>query len=645
MQEKINTVLNIKRYFNYCSNKSHQIRIGNILLGGSADIRVQSMTNTPTSDIYATINQCKALFDKGADMVRITAPTQHDAKSIIQIAGHLQCSGYTNPIIADVHYSPKVAEQLASFIEKIRINPGNYIDKNTGNKTEFTNAEYSNELNKIQNKLLPLIKICKKHNTSIRIGTNHGSLSDRILSRYGNTPEGMVESTMEFLRIFVNEDFFNIAISLKSSNTRVMIQANRLVLKQMELEKLSFPLHLGVTEAGDGADGRIKSAIGIGTLLGEGIGDTIRVSLTESPENEIPVCNKIINYIKAKKKHEIINYPDVLPFNPYSFSRRKTIGIFNIGSENAPIVIADLSNFKRINKKDFLALGYSPNNNIYIKSTDQTPDYIYIGSNVINYDNYIGIEFISDYKTWKTHYSNKKHFHPLILTNNFTDKSIDETKIKFLQVSYSDLTNEFIEVIKKFKNLVLLTGSNNLNFAGEQRALIAKLYKNNCKTPVIPFHSYIQNDIEDFQVQSSCDFGSLFIDGLVDGIMISSRKRISIKDTVSVAFGILQASRVRITKTEFISCPGCGRTLFDLQTVSAEIQEKTSHLKGLKIGIMGCIVNGPGEMADADYGYVGTGKGKVSLYKKQTVVKKNIPTSDALNELIKLIKENGDWSE
>ncbi len=455
----------------------------------------------------------------------------------------------------------------------------------------------------------------------------------------------MVESTMEFLRIFVNEDFFNIVISLKSSNTRVMIQANRLMLRQMKLEKMNLPLHLGVTEAGDRADGRIKSAIGIGTLLGEGIGDTIRVSLTESPENEIPVCNKIINYIKAKEKHEIINYPNVLPFNPYSYSRRNTFEVLNIGSENVPVVIADLSNFKRITKKDFLALGYSLNNNIYVKSSDQTPDYIYIGSNVINYESYIGIQFISDYKTWKTHYSNKTHFYPLTLTNNFTDKSINETKTKFLQISYSDLTNEFIERIKNFTNLVLLTGSENLNFVGEQRAIIAKLQKNNCEIPVIPFHSYIQNNIEDFQVQSSCDFGSLFIDGLANGIMISSGERISARNTISVAFGILQASRVRITKTEFISCPGCGRTLFDLQKVSAEIQNQTSHLKGLKIGIMGCIVNGPGEMADADYGYVGTGKDKVSLYKKQTIVKKNIPTSDALNELIKLIKENGDWCE
>ena len=628
---------------NYSRIKTRLVNVGNIRIGGNSAICIQSMTNTPTRDIESTVEQCKRIFDKGADLVRITVPAERDVRAIIRVVHKLQSSGYFKPVSADVHFNPIVAEQIARFVDKVRINPGNYIDKKVKGKIDFTDEEYKAELEKIHKRLLPLIAICKKHNTAIRIGTNHGSLSDRILSKYGDTPKGMVESTMEFIRIFNKENFHNIVVSLKSSNTRVMIYANRLFVKQMKAEAFNYPIHLGVTEAGDGEDGRIKSSVGIGTLLGEGIGDTIRVSLTEEPEKEIPVCKKLIASVNKIENHKEIPETSDFPFNGFSYSRRKSHNIFNIGSENVPVVIADLSFYKKLQKEDILDLAFVFTDGKFSKGSDQTPDFIYIGNIVIDKENFEGIHFISNFEIWDKHYKGLNNFYPLFTPSSFVINTKAFNNLHFLKLTYSGLSNKLITKIKDTENLVLLSGSENSNVAAEQKAILSILHKNRCKHPVIPFHSYDINSIEAFQVQASFDFGPLFIDGLADGIMISTSGKIENKRVVSTAFGILQAARVRITKTEYISCPGCGRTLFDLQKVTAEIKKQTSHLKGLKIGIMGCIVNGPGEMADADYGYVGTVPGKVSLYKKQEVVKKNIPAKDALPELIKLIKENGDW--
>lgn len=628
--------------YNYRRIKTQIVKVGKTTIGGNSSICIQSMTNTANSEIDLTVEQCKRIFDNGAELVRITVPSTQEANAIIKIIDKLRKDGYKKAISADVHFKPELAEQIAEYVDKVRINPGNYYDKKS-DKINLSESEYKQELKNIRERLIPLIKKCKKHNTAIRIGTNHGSLSGRILSKYGDTPQGMVESTMEFLRILADEDFYDVVVSLKSSNTRVMVYANRLLVKQIKSEDLYFPIHLGVTEAGEGEDGRIKSSVGIGTLLNEGIGDTIRVSLTEDPENEIPVCKKLIRCVDNLENHKEISLTEHLPYNPFSYSRRKSYEVLNIAGKNVPVVIADFSSLEELKNKDLISLGYSFINGEYNKTGDQCPDYIYIGSIIIDSKDFKGISFISDFDIWLKHYQGQINIYPIYSSSAFITESEYHSKLSFLNITLSALSDKLINKIKDKRNLVLISDSENENMTGEQKALISKLNENNCFHPVIPHKQYSVRDIEDLQIQSSFDFGSLFIDGLADGIMISAKREISNKQVASVAFGILQAARIRITKTEYISCPGCGRTLFDLQEVTAKIQAETSHLKTLKIGIMGCIVNGPGEMADADYGYVGSGRGKISLYKKQSLVKRNIPTKDALSELIKIIKENGDW--
>ncbi|MEA3445119.1 MAG: (E)-4-hydroxy-3-methylbut-2-enyl-diphosphate synthase [Bacteroidota bacterium] len=631
-------------FFNYRRIESREILIGNLKLGGGAPICVQSMTDTSTMDTLATVEQSKRIFDAGADLVRITAPAIRDAKNLTIIREKLNLQGYTAPLAADIHYNPKAALEAARHVEKVRINPGNYIDKNTGDKFEFSDQEYANELNKIHKNLLPLIRQCKKTGTAIRIGTNHGSLSDRIVAKYGDTPKGMVESTMEFLRIFAKEDFHDIVLSLKSSNARVMVFANRLLVKQMKYEGFNYPLHLGVTEAGDGEDGRIKSAVGIATLLIDGIGDTIRVSLTEAPEMEIPVAKNIVEYIGQRDGISIQDVPKVSGFDPYNYKRRASQKVSNIGNNEVPVVIADFSqsDFK---EELLLKTGFKKEGNKWLQKADQTPDYIYLGNQELTEDIQSGIDLIFDFESWKNNHFENENRYPVLTVAEYQENININNKIKFLRIKYSELNSEIIQQIKTDKNAVILAGSESKNRIGELRAIIFLLKNSDCKAPIIPFHIYYDNSPENFQLKASCDFGPLCIDSFVDGIMIQASPAISEKQVLSTSFGILQAGRLRISKTEYISCPGCGRTLFALQETTKKIRARTSHLKGLKIGIMGCIVNGPGEMADADFGYVGTGPGKISLYRNKELIRKNIPESEAVEALVQLIKDNGKWVE
>lgn len=624
--------------FNYARLESREVLIGTLKLGGNSPIRVQSMTDTNTMDTQATVEQSKRIFEAGADLVRITAPAIRDAKNLSLIRAELHRQGYSNPLVADIHYSPNAAEMAAQYVEKVRINPGNYIDKNASNRSDFNDDEYSAELDKIYHNLRPLIQQCKNTGTAIRIGTNHGSLSNRILARYGDTPNGMVESTLEFLRIFARENFHDIVLSLKSSNVGVMVYANRLLVKQMHEEGFNYPIHLGVTEAGEGEDGRIKSAVGIATLLVDGIGDTIRVSLTEAPEKEIPVAREIVDYILKRKGIMLQQTPFTLDFNPFEYHRRKSLQVANIGGNEVPVVIADFSHSK-------LDDGEIAQIITHLNSGDQRPDYYYFGDCTISLEPSSNAGFLFDFENWKANYPGTKNCFPVLSAIEFQQEKNIQAEIIFLRINYSDLNENLIEQIKADDKVVVLAGSESENWIGEQRATIFTLINSKCLAPVIPFRPYDDPDIEDFQLKASCDFGPLCIDGFVDGILLQTIDSISTKQNLSTAFRILQASRLRISKTEYISCPGCGRTLFALQETTRKIRERTAHLKGLKIGVMGCIVNGPGEMADADFGYVGAGPGQISLYRNKELIRKNIPESEAVEALVQLIKENGKWKE
>ena len=601
-----------------------KVNIGNIPLGDNEPIRIQSMTNTDTLDINKTVEQCKKIFDAGADYVRITAQTIKHAEKLREIKLQLQKAGYNSPLIADIHFNPKVAELAATIIDKVRINPGNYYETKHKDKIEYTDEEQKIALQEIKKRLRPLLEICKENNTAIRIGTNHGSLSQRIMSKYGDTPKGMVEATMEFLRICVDENFPNIVISLKSSNTIVMVQACRLLVQRMRAENMNFPLHLGVTEAGNDNEGRIKSAVGIGALLVDNIGDTIRVSLTESPEKEIPVAKLIVKY-STKQLSDTFKVSDNFFYNRFVYQRRKTNNCLNIGSENVPIVVSNCFDIKDLEysadktKPDFFFL---QNNNI---DTNQEPDF----------------KFIINSENWK----GQKNVYPLFNIKNFTKIDNELSELIFISLSYKEL-----DILKNSKNInysniVLITKFSTNNFIYELRLFFKYLIENKILIPVVIKADFEHNKIDDLQIQAAINFGVFFIDGFGDGIFINNKEDIKQQEITDIAFNILQATRTRISKTEYISCPGCGRTLFNLEKTVKKIKERTSHLKNLKIGIMGCIVNGPGEMADADYGYVGVGKNKITLYKKQEIVKKNIPELQAVEELIMLIKENGDWIE
>ncbi len=613
-----------KNYFRYHKNKTQKVFIGDVPLGENFPIRLQSMTNTDTEDIETTVHQIIEIADAGADYVRLTVQTSRIAEKLSDIKNLLKAKNRNIPLIADIHFSPKAAETAAQIIEKVRINPGNYADLKQFKHIEYTDEEYAEEVEKIKVNFLPLLKICKENNTTIRIGTNHGSLSDRILSRYGDTPEGMVEATMEFLRICKTENFNNVVISMKASNPLVMIYANRLLVDKMQEENMHFPLHLGVTEAGNELEGRIKSAMGIGTLLVDGIGDTIRVSLTENPANEIPVA-KIISEIFHPERFstsDIKINPVVTNKNFYDYNRRKSSTILNIGGNNIPVVISTIN--KKNNQKDIIDSGYAYKDNKFTK-TDLSADFLFFENTdeIINSDSVIIPE--------KNNQSYK-----------VTDlKGIDNTNknnINFLLIDASELQDNDFEKIKNLtKSILILDLSNCTSAVHSGRAFFMKLIELDIENPVIIRQKFNQID-KKAVLQASAETGALFIDGFGDGIMISGGKE-DIQKANELSFGILQACRTRISKTEYISCPSCGRTLFDLEKTTAKIKEKTAHLKGIKIAIMGCIVNGLGEMADADYGYVGTGSGKVTLYKNKEVIKRNIPEKDAPDELLKLIEQ------
>ncbi len=626
----------------YSRFKTREVMIGNVGVGGNNPICIQSMTTTDTMDTQATVKQSIRMIDAGCEIVRITAPSKKEAENLQIIKNELIKKGYDTPLVADIHFTPNAAEIAAGIVEKVRINPGNYADKKRFEHIEYTDQAYLEELIRIKKRFIPLINICKENGTTMRIGTNHGSLSDRILSRYGDTPKGMVESAMEFLRICQEEDYHDIVISMKASNTRVMVHAYRMLVAEMINNNMNYPLHLGVTEAGEGEDGRIKSAVGIGALLADGIGDTIRVSLTEAPEYEIPVAEKILTHFEKFNFHKKINEIKTSPLTSFEYKKRNSNTILNIGGKNTPVVNADFSRKKKITPASFFAIGYNysvPLDKWHI--SDMAADYVFVGDHEINFEVPGTLGIVYNYKKWKLH---KKGF-PYLSAEEYLSDSEKSKKMNLVQVYYSDLNKELLYKIKEDKTAVLLIDTHNENGIAEQRRLFVSLIENKIKSPVLIRRKYNNLSDQQIQISSSIDIGALLLDGLGDGISISANNCGSDQMINSLAFGILQATRTRISKTEYISCPSCGRTLFDLEETTAKIRAKTDHLKGVKIGIMGCIVNGPGEMADADYGYVGTGVGKITLYKEKDVVERNIPEDKAVDALIELIRSNGDWVE
>lgn len=625
---------------------TREITIGDLKLGAHHPIRVQSMTTTDTMDTIKTVEQSIRMIDAGCELVRITAPSMNEARNLELIKKELVARGYNTPICADIHFTPNAAEFAAKVIEKVRVNPGNYADKKKFETIDYTDLAYEAELERIRNRFTPLVKICKEYGTAMRIGTNHGSLSDRILSRYGDTPLGMVESALEFLRICEENNYYNIVISMKASNTQVMVQAYRLLVAKMMETNRNYPLHLGVTEAGDGEDGRIKSAVGIGTLLEDGLGDTIRVSLTEEPEFEIPVAKMLAQRYEKRMNHAPIkNWDKALPYNPFEHERMHTKEILNIGKNHVPVVIADFDAKQKITPASLFGVGYAysvPMDKWNLN--DMAVDYIYAGDNHIDFEipGTLGIIYNSEH--WKKNKAQVRKF-PLFCGEEYFKTEEKSEHLNFVAVTIDVLNQSFIEKIIKEQHVCLIVDSFSLHTMPELRRAILELNAHQVSLPIIFKCNYKDLSESQFQLYSSTDLGALLIDGMGDGIWIKQQNCVSTQIANSTAFGILQATRTRISKTEYISCPSCGRTLFDLQETTQKIRERTNHLKGIKIGIMGCIVNGPGEMADADYGYVGTGENKISLYKGKEVVKKNVTSQTAVDELIELIKENGDWVE
>jgi (E)-4-hydroxy-3-methylbut-2-enyl-diphosphate synthase len=616
-----------------------EVRIGNLKLGGQNPIRLQSMTTTDTMDTQKSVDQSIRMIKAGCELVRLTAPSKNEAENLGRIRAELNKLGYNAPLVADIHFTPNAAEIAAKLVEKVRVNPGNYADKKKFEEIEYTNESYQAELKRIEEKFTPLVLLCKKRGTAMRIGTNHGSLSDRILSRYGDTPEGMVESAMEFIRICEKNDFHQLVISMKASNTLVMVQAYRLLAAEMLKNGRCYPLHLGVTEAGDGEDGRIKSAVGIGALLEDGLGDTIRVSLTEEPEFEIPVARKMAEKFNDSTIFELPDFKGQLPYNPFAYQRRTSLEINNIGGKHVPCVIADCSKKENITPANFYSFGY--NYSVQLDKwniQDIAADYVYIGQNKLDFEVPGTLGVICDFENWKVNYSSKQGFYPFVRIDNLTEIEFDQTAFCILKAE-----EKIPAELANYRKLILVLETNYTNKTQLFRNFFIQLAKEKIDLPVVLKLDSKEKDNETFQLYVSSDAGSVLIDGFGDGLWISAEQPATLVN--STAFGILQATRTRISKTEYISCPSCGRTLFDLQETTAKIRERTSHLKGVKIGIMGCIVNGPGEMADADYGYVGTGPGKINLYKEKMVVRKNVPENEAVQALVDLIKEHGDWVE
>lgn len=604
------------------------------------------MTTVDTMDTAGSVAQTIRMIEAGCEYVRITAPSVKEAQNLAEIKKELRRRGYHTPLVADIHFTPNAAELAARIVEKVRINPGNYADKKRFETIDYTDASYNAELERIRDKVLPLIRICKEYGTAMRIGTNHGSLSDRIMSRYGDSPLGMVESALEFLRICEDEKYYNIVLSMKSSNPQVMVQAYRLLVNRLQEEKLKpYPLHLGVTEAGDGEDGRIKSSVGIGTLLEDGLGDTIRVSLTEEPEAEVPVAYALARRYDNRPGHATIPPYAHYPVTPFEYNRRFTRQVVNIGGEHhTPRVIADFSRKDKVTAASLFGVGYHysvPLDKWNI--ADMACDYVYLGDNTIDFEIPGTLGLIYRHSTWESNQQRDRSY-PLLASTQYLSSSPRSAILNFVHATIADVSTELIDRLKSDNTAVLIIDTENKHGMAEQRRLIAMLMENACDVPVIIGRTYESATPDQVQLWAATDIGGLLVDGLGDGVFIRAQQ-VSDKQINETSFNILQATRTRISKTEYISCPSCGRTLFDLQETTAKIRSRTSHLKGIKIGIMGCIVNGPGEMADADYGYVGSGPGRITLYKGKEVVRRNVPAAKAVDELIDLIREHGDWIE
>ncbi len=653
--------------------KTREVRIGDLLLGNFHPIRLQTMTTTDTMDTMATVEQSIRCIEAGAELVRITAPSKKEAENLLHIKNELRKRGYHTPLVADIHFTPNAAEIAARIVEKVRVNPGNYVDKKKFELIEYTDADYAEEIERIQEKFTPLVRICKEHGTAMRIGTNHGSLSDRIMSRYGDTPMGMVESAMEFLRIARYESFHNIVLSMKASNPQVMVQAYRLLIQQMDAEfGECYPLHLGVTEAGDGEDGRVKSAAGIGTLLEDGIGDTVRVSLTEDPEFEIPVCRDLVKrYTSSTRQTQHIPAIEKLTYDPFNYQRRESFEVSNIGGKQVPVVIADLSKLDTLTPEKLSAVGYT-----YDAATDKwnisdmAADYIFTGDQIPDFALPGTLKVIVDTDTWKKTTDHDTYF-PIDDVKNYLNGTAKSNKLNFVMLDcYNDgslASSEELQQLAADKTVVLCLSSTNDHAMPSVRRACMELMQQQVKNPVVLIVDSNWHSADEHLIHYATEAGALLLDGFGDGVCFgmsvksyleqseaghadtSGRNYVtntSVEQFInSTAFSILQATRTRISKTEYISCPSCGRTLFDLQETTAKIRSVTNHLKGVKIAIMGCIVNGPGEMADADFGYVGSGVGKITLYKGKEVVKRNVDSEVAVDELINLLKENDAWVE
>ena len=627
--------------FEYNRRDSISVNIGNSGIGGSNPIRIQSMTTTDTMDTNSTVDQAIRMVNSGCEFIRVTAPTPRAAENLRNIKKGLNQKGYDVPLIADIHFTPNAAEIAANIVEKVRINPGNYADKKKFQKIDYDDKSYNEEIERIYDRVSPLIKICKENGTAMRIGTNHGSLSDRILSKFGDTPLGMVESALEYLRICEDHKYYNIVLSMKASNPLIMVHAYRLLVEKIDDSGLKkYPLHLGVTEAGEGEDGRIKSAIGIGTLLDDGIGDTVRVSLTEEPEFESPIAKILVDRYDHRPGHKNIKIPKKINFSAFHYEKRESYEVSNIGGDYLPIVISDFSKCELSNENlSELGINFNIKNKKW-ENQDNSPDYLYLGKNLSTIKD-LNYNLIYDYNIW-IKLNSFKNCYPLIEYHDFL-RGLNNfsNELNFLKIGCDDIIEEGLKIPNNF---VIIIDSDNPHNMPDLRATFMRL--SNKKIPVIISNTY-KNYSDKLILYSSTDLGGLFIQGYGDGIFLRSEK-IDINEIIKInllSFKILQAARVRVTSTDFISCPSCGRTLFDLQETTAKIRERTDHLKGLKIGIMGCIVNGPGEMADADYGYVGSGKDRITLYRGQEVVKRAINYKDGVDQLIELIKEDGNWIE
>jgi (E)-4-hydroxy-3-methylbut-2-enyl-diphosphate synthase len=640
---------------------TREVAIGDVPMGGNNPIRIQSMTTTDTMDAIGTVEQSIRMVEAGCEYVRITAPSIKEAQNLAEIKKQLRQRGYTVPLVADIHFTPNAAEVAARIVEKVRVNPGNYADKKKFDQIDYTDAEYQGELERIYKKFSPLVKVCKEYGTAMRIGTNHGSLSDRIMSRYGDTPQGMVESAMEFMRMCEMLNYYNLVISMKSSNPQVMVQAYRLLVETMVAEGMNYPLHLGVTEAGDGEDGRIKSAVGIGTLLEDGLGDTVRVSLTEEPEAEAPVAIALVERYSSRKSLAESQKPEQTQdsrlrtqdskHNPYEYKKRPTYEANTfIGGHMVPRVVIDLS---QANLKDPAVLGdagylYSPLLDKY-NMDEQSVDFVYLADKLPSFNFPGNLKQLYNYTTWKK-LADKTMCHPVFTLQEYIDAGDRSSALNLVKIKPDDIDSEQFGLLPLDKSLVFVLETDALHGMADQRSFFFKMEEMSLDIPIIIKRTYTfetqdsELKTQDLQLFSSTDLGALLVDGFGDGIWIDA-PGIETKVITSTAFGILQATRSRISKTEYISCPSCGRTLFDLMITTQMIRSRTSHLKGLKIGIMGCIVNGPGEMADADYGYVGSGTDKVTLYRGKEAVKKNINSANALDELISIIREDGNWIE